>query len=215
MVFSQKNWSTHSSFKKQFIKCKLLKDTPYKKLTGFTLVEVIIGIVVFSISLTIISSLIIPTEEKSADNILQIKAAELGQSLLNDITSRAFDHNSDMAGGRVRCGEPLGGNPCTVALGFDADAGEQASDSSTFNDVDDFHNYSERRGAQGLALDSSYDSFILKVEVEYAGADLGLSSITDCNIPIQPNCKLAKRITVTVTTPLGTEIRFATHKANF
>lgn len=87
------------------------------KSRGFTLVEIIIGIVVLSISLSIISTLIAPAEQKSADQILQVKAAELAQSLLNDISSRAFDHNSDMAGGILRCGEnkPDGSaNPCST-----------------------------------------------------------------------------------------------------
>ena len=62
---------------------------------GFTLIELIVGIIVLTISLAIVSTLIAPAEEKSADNVLQIKASELGQSLMNDITSRAFDDNSD------------------------------------------------------------------------------------------------------------------------
>ncbi|GAA0811858.1 MSHA biogenesis protein MshD [Colwellia asteriadis] len=176
------------------------------KQRGFTLVEIIIGIVVLSIALAIVSSLIVPTEEKSADNILQVKAAELGQSMLNDISSRAFDHKSDMAGGRIRCGEPDDGtNSCTdeADLGFEAAAGETANDSSTYNDVDDYNGYNEKRDVQGVALDNSYSSFIISVEVSYAGEDLGLAHT------------LAKRIVVTVTTPLGTEIKFATHKANF
>ena len=195
------------------IKNKPIKSMPLKKVAGFTLVEVIIGIVVLSIALTIISSLIVPTEEKSADNILQIKAAELGQSLLNDISSRAFDHNSDMAGGRVRCGEFS--VSCTTTLGYESAAGEVENDSSTYNDVDDFNGYNVIENAMGLGLDSSYSSFIVDVKVIYAGADLGLASLVECQTPIQPNCKLAKRITVSITTPLGTEMKFATHKTNF
>lgn len=178
------------------------------KSSGFTLVEVIIGIVVLSIALAIVSSLILPTDKKSADNILQIKAAELGQGLLNDISSRAFDHHSDMSGGRIRCDETVNGITiaCTAAgaLGFESAAGETATDSSTYNDVDDFDGYSERKDAQGDDLDASYNSFTLSVEVSYAGTELGFA-----------NNNLAKRIMVTVTTPLGTQITFATHKANF
>ena len=169
---------------------------------GFTLVEVIIAIVVLSISLAIVSSLIMPTEKQSADNILQIKAAELGQSLLNDISSRAFDHQSDMSGGRIRCGEPnVLTNPCTPANDLGAEAGE--SNRSLYNDVDDFNGFNSKVNAVNLGLDASYSSFIIEVAVVYAGADLGLDNL------------LAKRITVTVTTPLGTVMKFATHKANF
>ena len=177
------------------------RATPYaKKSTGFTLIELIIGIVVLSISLSIISTLIVPTEQKSVDQILQVKAAELGQSFLNDISARAFDENSDMSGGRVRCGEPNdGSNPCSTVLG--PEAGENSRED--YNDVDDFNGYNETKDALGLGLDSSYSNFTVDVVVQYAGGDLGLAD------------NLAKRITVTITTPLGTAIQFATHKANF
>lgn len=168
---------------------------------GFTLVEIIIGIVVLSISLAIVSTLIVPTEEQSADNLLQIKAAELGQSYLNDITSRAFDHNSDMAGGRIRCGEPNAiDNPCSVVLG--PEPGE--TNRNLFNDVDDFHNYTSNSDAIDGGLDAGYRNFTVEVTVVYAGLELELA---DNN--------LAKKITVTVTTPLGTPIDFATYKTNF
>ena len=170
---------------------------------GFTLVEIIIGIVVLSISLSIISTLIVPAEQKSADQILQVKAAELGQSFLNDISSRAFDQNSDMAGGLVRCGEPTGGsNPCTLAGNFGPDAGE--INRGLFNDVDDFDGFSLHVDAKNESLDSGYSNFIIDVSVIYDGTSLGFA-----------NNNAAKRITVSVTTPLGTEIQFATHRANF
>jgi len=178
----------------------LYNKTLKTKERGFTLIEIIIGIVILSISLAIVSSLIAPTEEQSADNLLQIKAAELGQSLLNDISSRAFADNSDMTGGKFRCNE-AGQATCTEPLGPDGIA-ENSRDN--YNDVDDFHGYSENKDVLGLGLDSSYDSFAIAVDVIYAGDDLGLA-----------DNKLAKRITVSVTTPLGTEIKFATHKANF
>lgn len=168
-----------------------------KKSAGFTLIEIIIGIVMLSISLTVVSTLIVPTEEKSADNVLQIKAAELAQSLLNDISSRAFDNNSDMAGGRFRC-DQAGQDACTDVIG--RELGEGTRDQ--FNDVDDFNDYEERTNAIGDGLDG-YDSFTIEVEVVYAGDELDITN------------DQAKRITVTVTTSLGTAIEFSTHKANF
>lgn len=173
-----------------------------KKGAGFTLIELIIGIVVLSISLSIISTLIVPAEQKSADQIHQVKAAELGQGFLNDISARAFDEKSDRSGGRVRCGEPNdGSNDCTAEVDFGPELGENSRED--YNDVDDFNGYNETKDALGLGLDSSYSNFTVDVVVQYAGGDLGLAD------------NLAKRITVTITTPLGTAIQFATHKANF
>lgn len=180
----------------------ILSKNHIKLASGFTLIELIVGIVVLSISLSVISTLIAPTEQKSADQILQVKAAELGQSLLNDITSRAFDENSDMAGGRLRCGEiSLGALPCTLVGGFGPDAGETSRDK--YDDVDDFNNYTAKFNANNQALASGYSNFIIKVTVEHDGVSLDLVN------------EDAKKITVSVTTPLGTEIVFATHKANF
>lgn len=175
---------------------------PLKNQQGFTLIELIVGIVVLSLSLSIVTTLIAPAEEKSADNILQIKASELAQSLMNDITSRAFDDNSDMSGGRVRCGEPVGGdNDCTTVIGVESD--EDEDDRNTFDDVDDFHDFEQQVNSTGGPIDGGYAQFNIEVSVIYAGTELGLAD------------NRAKRITVTVTTPLGTAIEFTSHKANY
>ena len=171
--------------------------------TGFTLIEIIIGIVVLSIALSIVSTLIAPAEEKSADNILQIKASELAQSLMNDIMSRAFDDNSDMAGGFIRCDEIV--DTITIACTDEVDFGsEEGADRNLFDDVDDFNGYTEKKNSTNDGIDSGYNQFNIEVSVTYAGDDLGLTAN-----------RLAKRITIKVTTPLGTGIEFTSHKTNF
>ena len=165
---------------------------------GFTLIEIIIGIVVLSISMAIVGSLINPAEQQSADQIQQIKAAELGQGMLDEILGRAFDDKSDMAGGRVRCGEST--IICTTILG--PETGE--NNRKQYDDVDDYNGFTVKKNSTNNNLDASFNSFQIKVTVIYAGSELGLS-----------NNNLAKRITVTVTTPLGTAIDFTGYKANF
>ncbi|WDE10948.1 type IV pilus modification PilV family protein [Thalassomonas haliotis] len=174
------------------------------KHAGFTLIEVIIGIVVLAISFSVIMRVIIPTQEHSADQIHQVKAAELAQSLLSEITGRAFDQNSDMVGGLVRCDDATATVPvaCTNEENFGAEVGED--ERSLFNDVDDYHGYSAKVNASGDDLDSSFDTFTLAVAVSYQGNELGLG-----------NDRLAKRIMLTVTTPLGTPMTFTGYKANF
>jgi len=197
--------SQHTNSKNFFSKHT---NSPLVTQKGFTLIEIIIGIVMLSISLSIVATLIAPAEEKSADQILQVKAAELGQSLLNDISSRAFDEQSDMTGGLIRCGEPNdGSNDCTATAtgtntdSFGPDAGE--GNRSLFDDVDDFHLYQNHFNANNQNLHQGYTNFDLLVEVTYDGLSIGLADND------------AKKITVTVTTPLGTAIKFATHKANY
>ncbi|TYK67150.1 type II secretion system protein [Colwellia echini] len=190
-------------FSSRYKRDKRLLQLKHKAQHGFTLIELIIGIVLLTISLSIVSTLIAPAEEKSADIVLQIKASELAQSLMNDITSRAFDDNSDKSGGRVRCGEPnIATNPCTDSTKLGPEAGEEG-DRNKFDDVDDFNGFNERVNSTDDAIDTGYNQFLINVEVIYAGEDLGIDNTQ------------AKRITVTVTTPLGTAIAFTSHKANF
>ena len=62
---------------------------------GVTLIELIIGIVVLAISLSIITAVLGPLYIKSADPWHQVRAAELGQGLMNEIlnfvTTSDFD----------------------------------------------------------------------------------------------------------------------------
>jgi MSHA pilin protein MshD len=178
--------------------CEGLKANPQRQ-QGFTLIEIIIGIVALSISLAIVTSLIVPADQQSADQIHQIKAAELGQGLLDEILGRAFDENSDSVGSRWRCNE-TGRSACTAQTSF----GAEEANRSQYDDVDDYHNFSLNVNSTNANLDGSYNSFAINVAVSYQGVELGLA-----------NNNLAKRITVTVTTPLGTAIAFTGYKANF
>ena len=124
---------------------------------GFTLIELIVGIVVLSISFSLIISLILPLSEKSAEQLHQVRASELGQSMMNEILARAFDENSDMAGGLVRCGE--NSVVCTGTTGegsLGADVGE--TERSLYNDVDDYIGFDF--STETNALGESFSRFI-------------------------------------------------------
>ncbi|MCH2058002.1 MAG: type II secretion system GspH family protein [Thalassotalea sp.] len=176
-----------------------------KKAKGFTLLELVIGIVVLAISFSVITSFIVPQSEQSANQIHQIRAAELGQSLMNEILAKAFDEQSDLVGGAVRCGE-TGLNACTISSSFGPDGAETRA---SFDDVDDYHNLNESGdNIQGVSGDNSlvglYSGYRVQVAVAYDdtfnGSDTG---------------SLVKRIDITVTTPSGETVQFATYKANF
>lgn len=178
-----------------------------KKNQGFTLIEVIIAMVTLSISLSVIFQLILPAEERSADQIHLTKAAELGQTLLDEIMGRSFDENSDRIGGLLRC-DDTGAPACSESADFGPgeDGGENLR--SLYDDVDDYHGYNSsdngRFSGTDTALHSGYNDFYYEISVTYAGNDFSL----------QDN-RSAKRILVLVTTPLGTDIEFAAYKANF
>lgn len=173
---------------------------------GFSLIEIIIGIVVFAFSLSIITSLILPTTEQSAAQVQQIRSAELGQSLMNEIMGKSYDENSDRVGGVLRCNEPsIAVNPCSFTFG--PDAGENSR--NDYDDVDDYHGLvvsgSAIQNVQGQSLGRHYQGFSLSVDVIYDGTFDGTPD-SEYN---------AKLITITVNSPAKQAIRFSSYKANF
>lgn len=173
---------------------------------GFTLVELIIGIVVLSITFSVVFNLIMPASTQGASQVQQIRASELGQSLMNEITGRAFDENSDMAGGYYRCNEnnDVGVfQPCSTVLGADGESREN------FDDVDDYHNLNETgasiKNSLGQSLGELYLGFNVFVTVVYDG---NYDGIADTN-------QQAKLITINVTTPTLDVITFSAYKVNF
>ena len=58
---------------------------------GFTLVEIIVGLVTLGLSFVILTIIIFPQAQRSAEPVLQIRAAALGQALLDEIMSKGFD----------------------------------------------------------------------------------------------------------------------------
>lgn len=170
---------------------------------GFTLIELIVGIVVLSISFSLIISLILPLSEKSAEQLHQVRASELGQSMMNDIIGRAFDQQSDMTGGLIRCGEES--TECTSSGNLGADTGE--SERVLYNDVDDYidFDFSIETNALGDSLSSLYPGFNVEVAVCYSNFSASCSN----------SIELAKLITVTVTTPQDFDFVFSFYKANF
>jgi MSHA pilin protein MshD len=177
---------------------------------GFTLIEIIVGIVVLSIAFSIFTSLIYPLANQSAKQVHQIKAAELGQSMINEILAKAFDENSDMSGGIYRCGED-GEAECSTIM-----RAEESETRNTFDDVDDYNNLSIMEDSLG-EHDSSleYDS----LADLYTGYKINVQVINDSDYDGDhdgdDNEHTAKLITVTITTPQDFDFVFAVYRANF
>lgn len=186
------------------------KNNPFQRSFGFTLIEMVIGIVVFSIAMVMMVSVILPRGEKSIDPIYQVRATKLATTLLNEISGKAFDHNSNLSQGRFRCDEEGDDgnvvNACTDANALGPETGETAI---TFNDVDDYHLF--QNSANVLETTNSYNnlyngySFIVNViyDDDYDG-------MSDNNID-----KKAKLITVTVTMPNNETLDFSTYRSNY
>jgi MSHA pilin protein MshD len=176
-----------------------------KKQQGFTLVETIVGIVVLSIAFSIFTALIYPLGNQSAEQVHQIRAAELGQSMINEILGKAFDEKSDMSGGSQRCGETP--SICTLSKDLGFETGEVRA---TFDDVDDYNNINVVESSLGIGdgLDDIYIGFKVNVEVINDSNYNGESDSSD-------NDYTAKLITVTITTPQDFDFVFSVYRVNF
>lgn len=169
--------------------------------TGFTLIELIVFIAVIAIALTGVLLAINQSTARSVDPMINIRAAELGQTYLDEILPKKYDQNTGNDGGTPRCGSTdPGALPCSATLG--PESGETRA---TYNDVDDYNGLldSPPRDAQGNPR-PGYTGYQVAVAVSYAGTELGL-----------PANDMAKRITVTVTTPQGDRFPFAAYRTNF
>jgi len=180
------------------------------KQAGFTLIEIIVGIVVLSITYAILNSLIYPLASQSAAQVHQIRAAELGQSMVNEILGKAFDENSDMSGGEERCGE-ISADPCTPSDDLDeVDGTETRGD---YNDVDDYNaiNFTDDEilNSQGNSISDVYVGFSMNVTVIY---DSDYSGEYDAGVDDE---KTAKLITITVRSPQDDDYIFSVYRVNF
>ncbi|MDH5904101.1 type II secretion system protein [Vibrio splendidus] len=154
---------------------------------GFTLIESIVVIIVLGIAMVTISSFLAPQVASSADPQYQNRSVALGQSLMNQILARGFDHNSDFDGGIMRCGD-FGYNACTEydSLGIDIGDGELKGNPATFNDVDDYIGCWYTATTQSACLSSTKNelSNILDEEItdSYANFRVEVSVFYDQNM---------------------------------
>jgi len=167
---------------------------------GFTLVEIIIGIVTLGIALSLLSTLLFPQAKRSVEPLMQMRAAELGIALMNEITSKSFDENSDHSGGVVRCGE-LDAPPCSLVLG--PESGEARS---TYNDVDDYHDLSNMTNSLGDDLSARYPGFSYNISVCYSNAQ---------GACVTTGTSLFKRVDISVTAPNGQSYTFSELRGNY
>jgi len=152
----------------------------YRAARGFTLIELVVGITLVAIAVTLLAKLIVPAVRQSAEPLVQQRAASLAEALMDEILSKRYDENTP-DGGVPPCSALT--IPCSTTLG--PDAGETRPD---YDDVDDYNAYCGAgvtvTGADGVAL-SNYSSFRMSICVTYDTTYTGVA-------------QSAKRITVTV-----------------
>ncbi len=170
---------------------------------GFTLIELIVVIIVLAVALTGVTLVINRAVLQSPEGLLQTRAMELAQTYLDEILSKRFDENTG-SGGMPRCNSTdSGALACTASIPT-ADPAEATR--LSYDDVDDYDGLNEQPPLSIVsgAASTLYDDFRVQVSVAYAGTELGLASNQQ-----------AKRITVTITTPLGNSIPVSAYRVNF
>ncbi|MDT0595647.1 type IV pilus modification PilV family protein [Glaciecola petra] len=187
---------------------------------GFTLIEIVVGIVLFSIAMVFISSIILPQAKRGVDPIWQVRSVTLAQSILNEITSKAFDENTIVNGTQSACNFLV---DCSTSSQLGPDSGEVRN---LFDDIDDYNGL-ELTGADiansaGLSYSSDVSDLFLgfqaSVSVFY---DANTDGINDDDLDQDGNLDSGtliaeqKRIVVNVTTPGGEVIVFSTYRYNF
>jgi MSHA pilin protein MshD len=177
---------------------------------GFTLIELIVGMVVLAIAILMVSQIMGPMLVRSTEPWHQVRAAELGHSLMNEIMALSFDENSSRGSNLLRCNEAgaatcIASLPACPATGMTS-ATEEAS-RNLYDDVDDFHclraDGATLRNILNQSQAATYRNYQVAIFVSYDGSRLGLQNNT------------AKRVEIQVTTPGGEPIVFTGFKGNW
>ncbi|MDV6327878.1 type II secretion system protein [Idiomarina sp. Sol25] len=169
-----------------------------KQEQGFTLIELIAGIVVIAIVTLVVIAGLGQLFRQSVDPWQQVRATEVGQSLMNEVMARRFDENSNVGNQYVRCSE--GSGSCTTPAPCPSDASTpnaEEAQRSQFDDVDDYNGLKLNGAQLSGSSPNRYNGFEALVCVtEIAANEL-------------------KSITVTVTTPQDERIEFSAIKGNW
>ena len=166
---------------------------------GFTLIELVVGMLVIGIAIVMLTSMLFPQADRAAKTLQRVRSAELAHSLMNEIWGKRYDQNTNANGGVPACGSPTGKN-CTLAteLGRDKISGVVES-RNNFNDVDDYNGLNETvtmLNSTQTYVDA-YPNYRLSVSVVYGSV---------------ANTKL---VTINVTTPDSEVIIYNMVRSNY
>ena len=185
---------------------------------GLTLLEMVVTIVILAIALSGVTAMMASGISRSADTLIETRAAALGQSYLEEILARRFDEHSSFSGiPPCRSGAS---QSCTSEGLFGPD-GEAAR--TAFNDVDDYHGFVEGADPAQPLRDAAgevrrgYDNFRVDVSVRYLQVTSGGQ---EAMLGTEPNdldqAQDAKLITLLISHPSYPQgWTFSAYKSNF
>ena len=189
------------------------KSSVPMKMRGFTLIELVVGLTVFALGLTALFSILSPELiRRSTAQIDQVRVAELGQAILQEISARAFDDAVPLSGAQ-RCGDDAGSPACTAESQF----GGIVTDPSTtpvsivtnrihLDDVDDFDTQGAWIPVESFLSEDLTDGEGRRYANFAANIDVSYPNGTPTH---------EKRIIVQVRTPVGEIFPFAAVRWNY
>ncbi|WP_298440969.1 type II secretion system protein [uncultured Ferrimonas sp.] len=158
---------------------------------GFTLLEAVVGMTVLAIALTLLSTLLFPLAERSADAFLRAKSAQVSQAVLAELSGRRFDRATPDGGGQV--------SPITCCSDDGGLCPGSGGDPRQWQLLDNFDGYSGN--AEALLGSGHYQNFQVAIGVS-CETGLGWSGG-------------AKLLTVAVTSPSGEVMQFSQLRGNY
>ncbi len=200
------------------------------RVTGVTLIEMVIFIVIVGIAVTAVMTVYINIGRTGADPMVRIRGIELGQSVLEEILLKAYDNSTPLGGGCVQfsSGSRCNSGPSASAqstAGFGSDGETRA----TFNDVDDYHdiaycgaNVSAADAACSAAcqplldetgndISANYAGYAVCIQVSFAGTEVNNTSPADVGVLANDG----KRIDVIITDHLNSRYLLSAYRLNF
>lgn len=190
------------------------------RVTGFTLMELVVTIVLLAAVLGPMVGFLVSQSRQAVDPLQQVRASQLAQHLFNQMLSRAYDQNSDLNGGRWRCGETVDGisyAECTASSDYGPDSGESLP--LLFNDVDDFDTTAICQ--QGLTSCSPASWIAASFFTQGSAGEQQEYANFAINIRVTPRsgcaarCAVAKHIALQVRLPDGSVLPFAFERGNY
>jgi len=180
---------------------------------GFTLIELVAAIVLMAVALTFMINLFFANPGRSVEPLLQIRAAEFGQALMEEILAKPFDQAT-----------PLGGIPACAGAACTASGalGAEGEIRANYNDVDDYHSYclDDGSGDPGWPVSNAmgqqpedFNRFRMRVCIGYDDDYDG--NINEAGVDVDR----AKLIRINIYAPqvggLGSPIAFSAYRGNY
>lgn len=176
-------------------------DERWRSSGGFTLIEILLSLAILVLAIPVLASLFPWGMRQPAEARERSQAVFLAQELLEEILTQKWDENATPPGKT--------NSPSTIGL----DAGEVASDRTTFDDLDDYDNVVDNpmHDSQGTTL-AAFPLFWSQVQVDYVGSD---KSALDLDTPLGLGAGTDfKKVEVTVNWPDG-GVTLTTVRGNF